>query len=97
MIEYYLQRAQEESEIAAAEEEIQRHYLELLSHKHNLEQKLGTACSAVPPPSMEHQALHQQQEQLANDLRKVSYSSCTMETKQLFICCLPAFMILVLP
>jgi hypothetical protein len=27
----------------------------------------------------------------------VSYSSCTMETKQLFICCLPAFMILVLP
>jgi lysyl-tRNA synthetase class I len=88
-----LQRAQEETEVAAAEEEIQRHYLEMLSHKHNLEQKLGTAYSAVPPPSVEHQALQQQQEQLANDLRKVGYSSYTIETKHLFIFCLLTFMV----
>jgi hypothetical protein len=71
-----LQRAQEETEIAAAEEEIQRHYLELQSHKHNLEQKLGSANSAIPPPSVEHHALQQQQEQLANELRKVGCNSC---------------------
>jgi hypothetical protein len=72
-----LQRAQEEAEVAVAEEEIQRHYLQLLSHKHNLEQKLGTADSAVPPPSVEHQALQQQQEHLANEFRKVGYISYT--------------------
>jgi hypothetical protein len=66
-----LQRAQEETEVDAAEEEIQKRYLELLSHKHNLEQKLGTAYSAVLPPSEEYHALQQQQEQLANELRKV--------------------------
>lgn len=71
-----MQRTQEKTEIAAAEEEIQRHYLELLSHKHNLEQKLRSTYSAVPPPSAEHQALRQQQEQLANELRKVGCNSC---------------------
>jgi hypothetical protein len=73
---YWLQRAQEKTEIAAAEEEIQRHYLELLTHKHSLEQKLGSAYSAVPPPSVEHHALRQQQEQLTDELRKVGCNSC---------------------
>lgn len=68
---HWLQRAQEETEIHAAEEDIQQCHLKLLSHKHNLEQQLGTAYSAVPPPSEKHHTLHQQQEQLANDLRKV--------------------------
>lgn len=70
-----MQRAQEKTEIAAAKEEIQRHYLELLSHQHDLEQKLGSTYSAVLPPSVEHHALRQQQEQLANELRKVGCNS----------------------
>ncbi|XP_023714197.1 TBC1 domain family member 31 isoform X2 [Cryptotermes secundus] len=64
-------RAQEKTEIAAAKEEIQRHYLELLSHQHDLEQKLESTYSAVLPPSVEHHALRQQQEQLASELRKL--------------------------
>jgi hypothetical protein len=67
---YWLQRAQEETEVDAAEEDIQQYHLKLLSHKHNLEQQLGTAYSAVSPPE-KHRTLQQQQEQLANDLRKV--------------------------
>lgn len=64
-------RAKEETEVDAAEEDIQQRHLKLLSHKHNLEQQLGTANSAVPPPSEKHRTLRQQQEQLANDLRKL--------------------------
>jgi len=67
----WLQRAQEETEVDAAEEDIQQCDLKLLSHKHNLEQRLGTAYGAVPPLSEKHRTLQQQQEQLANDLRKV--------------------------
>lgn len=67
-----MQRAQEEIEIAAAEEEILQHHLEMLSHKHNLEQKLGSAYNAV-----ERRTLQQQQEQLANELRKVGCNSCS--------------------
>jgi len=66
-----LQRAQEETEVAAAEEEIRQHYLELQSHKHNLEQKPGATHSVMPPHSVKHQALWQQQELLADELRKV--------------------------
>jgi hypothetical protein len=72
---YWLQRAQEETEIAAIEEEIQRYNLELQSHKQSLEHKLGSAYSAVPMPSAEHRAMQQQQEQLANELRKVGCNS----------------------
>lgn len=68
---HWLQRAQEEIEVDAAEEDIQQCHLKLLSHKHNLEQQLGTAYSAVLPPSEKHHTLQQQQERLANDLRKV--------------------------
>lgn len=68
---HWFQRAKEETEVDAAEEDIQQRHLKLLSHKHNLEQQLGTANSAVPPPSEKHRTLRQQQEQLANDLRKV--------------------------
>ncbi|XP_021932059.1 TBC1 domain family member 31 isoform X2 [Zootermopsis nevadensis] len=64
-------RAQQETEVAAAEEEIQQHYLKLLTHKHNLEQMLGTANNVVPSTSVEHHALQLQQEQLANELRKL--------------------------
>lgn len=70
-----MQRAQEETEVDAVVDAIQRRYLELLSHKHDLELKLGTAYSAVPPPCEEHRALQQQQEQLANELRKVACDS----------------------
>jgi len=68
---HWLQRAKEETDVDAAEEDIQQCHLKLLSHKHNLEQQLGTAYSAVPPPSEKHRTLREQQEQLANDLRKV--------------------------
>lgn len=70
-IKLWLQRVQEEAEVDAAEEDIQQCHLKLLSHKHNLEQQLGTAHSAVPPPSEKLRTLQQQQEQLAYDLRKV--------------------------
>ena len=66
-----MQRAQEEAQVEAAEEDIQQCHLKVLSHKHNLEQQLGTAYNALPPPSEKHHTLQQQQEQLANDLRKV--------------------------
>lgn len=68
---HWFQRAKEEIEVDAAEEDIQQCHLKLLSHQYNLEQQLGTANSAVPPPSEKHRTLQQQQEKLANDLRKV--------------------------
>jgi hypothetical protein len=70
-IKHWFQRAKAETEVDAAEEDIQQCHLKLLSHKHNLEQQLGTANSAVPTPSEKHRTLRQQQEQLTNDLRKV--------------------------
>ncbi|KAJ4448502.1 hypothetical protein ANN_10518 [Periplaneta americana] len=79
-------RAQEEAEIADAEDEIQHHYTELLTHKQNLEHQLGNAYDAVPPPNAEHHALHHQQEQLADDVRKLrSEATSQHHTKQVDI------------